>query len=264
MLFGKKIVVVLPAYQAERTLRQTFSEIPREFVDEVILVDDASTDKTAAIARSIGVRVVVHERNMGYGANQKTCYKEALNLGADIVVMLHPDYQYDPKLVVSLASMIASDVYDVAIGSRILGNTTKAGGMPRYKYYSNRILTLIQNVMLGTKLSEYHTGYRAFSREVLLNLPIQHNSDDFIFDNEVLTQVIAHNYKIGEISCPTKYFPEASSINLYDSIVYGFGVIKNSCLFRLWKIGLINPELFLDRKNESLGVVTAAKNSTQK
>jgi len=235
MLAGKKIVVVLPAYQAALTIEKTVQAIPRDIVDEIILVDDSSLDETVTIAKTLNLKVFVHDKNMGYGANQKTCYQEALELDADIVIMLHPDYQYEPKLVPAMAGMIAYGIYDTVIGSRILGNTVKSGGMPSYKYYANRLLTLFQNLMIGSKLSEFHTGYRAFSKEVLNTLPLLANSNDFIFDNEMLLQVVAFNFRIGEISCPTKYFPEASSINFSRSVIYGLGVIKNSLIFAMWK-----------------------------
>ncbi len=225
MFQGKKVIVVLPAYHAAKTLEQTVREIPSE-VDEIICVDDASQDDTVAVARRLGLRTVVHETNRGYGANQKTCYREALSLGADIVVMLHPDYQYSPKLVGAMGCMIASGHYDVVLGSRILAQSAIAGGMPRYKYVANRLLTALQNFLMGQKLSEYHTGYRAFSRELLERLPLDENSDDFIFDNQMLCQAIRNGFRIGEISCPTRYFPEASSINFWRSMVYGLGVIK--------------------------------------
>jgi glycosyltransferase involved in cell wall biosynthesis len=244
MILGKKLVVVLPAYKAERTLVQTFEGIPSDIVDEVLLVDDASSDRTTEVARRLGIRTFVHQANLGYGANQKTCYREALRLGADVVVMLHPDYQYEPRLVSVLSAMIASEVYDVVIGSRILGNTARQGGMPRYKYLANRFLTLVQNFLLGAKLSEYHSGYRAFSRKVLENLPLLVNSDDFVFDNEMLTQAIAFGYRVGEVSCPTRYFAEASSINFRRSVVYGLGVLRTSLCYRLWKWGWIHPRTF--------------------
>ncbi|MEN6558187.1 MAG: glycosyltransferase family 2 protein, partial [Thermoguttaceae bacterium] len=213
MLNGKKITVVLPAYKAEKTLKQTYDSIPRDVVDHVILVDDASTDSTVALARQLGIQTFCHHKNLGYGANQKTCYREALALGSDIVVMLHPDYQYDPRLVTAMAAMVASDIYDAVLGSRILGRSALRGGMPVYKYISNRALTFFQNCLCGAKLSEYHTGYRAFSRRVLERLPLLANSDDFVFDNQMLAQLIAFGFQIGEISCPTKYMPEASSIS---------------------------------------------------
>ena len=239
MINGRRLVVVMPALNAEKTLRQTYAEVPFEYVDEVILVDDGSHDQTAEIARSLGIRTFVHPRNRGYGGNQKTCYTEALRRGGEIVVMVHPDYQYSPKLIVAMASMIASGHYDVALGSRILGNDTLAGGMPLYKYVANRALTLFENLMLGAKLSEYHTGFRAFSREVLEALPLEENSDDFVFDNEMLAQVIYFGYQIGEISCPTRYMEAASSISFWRSVRYGLGVIRVSIAFRLarWGIG---------------------------
>ncbi|OGU16144.1 MAG: glycosyl transferase family 2 [Geobacteraceae bacterium GWC2_53_11] len=225
MISGLKLVVVMPAYNAEKTLRQTFSDLPHEYVDDVVLVDDASSDRTAQVAAELGIRTIVHPVNGGYGANQKTCYRAALELGADIVVMVHPDYQYSPRLVTAMASMIISGHYDVVLGSRILGGGALKGGMPYYKYVSNRILTAFENVILGVKLSEYHTGYRAFSRQVLEKLPLESNSDNFVFDNEMLAQTIFFGFRIGEISCPTKYFPEASSISLWPSIRYGVGVL---------------------------------------
>jgi glycosyltransferase involved in cell wall biosynthesis len=248
MIHGKKILVVLPAFRAERTLERTCSEIPRDVVDAILLVDDSSDDETMEIAERMGVESFLHINNLGYGANQKTCYREALRAGADVVVMLHPDYQYDPRLVGALAAMVASGVYDVALGSRILGSSSPlSGGMPLYKYIANRFLTLVQNLVIGAKLSEYHTGYRAFSRRVLENLPLLANSDDFVFDSEMLTQAIAFGFRIGEISCPTKYFPEASSINFGRSVVYGLGVLRTSVLFRLWKWRLVRPRLFSKR-----------------
>jgi glycosyltransferase involved in cell wall biosynthesis len=209
-----------------------------------VLVDDASADNTAELARSLGIHTVVHARNLGYGGNQKTCYREALARGADIVIMLHPDYQYTPKLLVAMGSLIAAGQYDVVLGSRILSEGALRGGMPVYKYISNRFLTLVQNLLLRKKLSEYHTGYRAFSRNVIESLPLERNSDDFIFDNQMLAQAIYRNYRIGEISCPTKYFPEASSINLRRSIIYGLGVLKVSLQFRLSKLGLLRVAIF--------------------
>jgi glycosyltransferase involved in cell wall biosynthesis len=244
VLDAKKIVVVMPAYNAARTLLQTYEELPFEIVDEVLLVDDSSSDETVTLARKLNVTIFQHKRNLGYGRNQKTCYREALKRGADIVIMLHPDYQYSPKLVTPLAGMIASGHYDVVLGSRILGIGALKGGMPRYKYVSNRFLTAIQNLMLGYKLSEYHTGFRAFSHEVLESLPIEENSDDFLFDNEILAQAIYFNYHIGEISCPTKYFAEASSISFKRSVKYGLGVLWTSLKFRMQKIGLAKFRLF--------------------
>jgi glycosyltransferase involved in cell wall biosynthesis len=244
MLHDKRIVVVMPAYKAEQTLEETVRSLPHDIVDDVILVDDASDDRTAALAEKLHLKVFVHRKNLGYGANQKTCYREALRLGADIVIMLHPDYQYDPRLVAAMAAMVSSGVYDAAIASRILGNGTLQGGMPLYKYVSNRLLTFLQNVLLGAKLSEYHTGYRTFSRKVLEELPLLANSDDFVFDNQMLTQTIAFGYRVGEISCPTRYFPEASSISFRRSVIYGLGVLATSVKYRLWKWNLIKSRLF--------------------
>jgi glycosyltransferase involved in cell wall biosynthesis len=229
MLNNKKIVVVLPAYNAEKTLEKTISEIPSEIVDEIVLVDDASTDRTFEVAQSIPIRHIIrHEKNKGYGGNQKTCYDKALNLGGDIVIMLHPDYQYTPKLIIAMASIIANGLYPVVIASRILGRGALKGGMPRYKYIANRLLTMFENIMVHEKLSEYHSGYRAFSKEVLQSVNYHANSDDFVFDNQMLSQIIYSGHKIAEITCPTKYFPEASSINFKRSSVYGLGVLKTS------------------------------------
>jgi len=238
MLLGKRVVIVMPAFNAEGTLEMTVRQIPEGIADDILLVDDASSDQTMRVAKTLGLRSVVHDRNRGYGANQKTCYREALRLGADIVVMLHPDYQYEPRLVPAMAGMIASGVYDVVLGSRILGGTARAGGMPRYKYVSNRALTAVQNLLLGTKLSEFHTGYRAFSRSVLDTLPLRADSDDFVFDNQMIAQAVAFGFSIGEISCPTKYFPGASSISFRRSVRYGFGVLATSVEFRASKWGL--------------------------
>ncbi|SIO16459.1 Glycosyl transferase family 2 [Singulisphaera sp. GP187] len=240
----KKIVVVMPAYNAEATLVRTYQEIDRRLVDEVILVDDASRDRTVEVARRLGLRVLVHPRNRGYGGNQKTCYLEALRLGADIVVMVHPDYQYTPLLIPAMATMITSGVYDCVIGSRILGGQARSGGMPTYKYYFNRMLTLAQNVLMGSKLSEFHTGYRAFSREVLERLPLGENSDDFVFDNQMLAQIIASGFRIGEVSCPTRYFAEASSIGFRRSVIYGLGVLETAWRYRLHRWGLRRDRLF--------------------
>ena len=243
MIEGKRIAVVMPAYNAEKTLEATVRDIPQA-VDVKILVDDSSTDRTAALAASLGLRVFVHDRNYGYGRNQQTCYREALAAGADIVVMVHPDYQYNPRLVGPLAGLVACGACDVALGSRILGGGALRGGMPAYKYIANRVLTLIENLFLGAKLSEYHTGYRAFSREVLLKLPLLENSDDFVFDNEVLAQAIFFGYRIGEISCPARYFEEASSINFRHSVRYGFGVLATTMKFALQKMGLMKFRIF--------------------
>ncbi|AGA31322.1 glycosyltransferase family 2 protein [Singulisphaera acidiphila] len=240
----KKIVVVMPAYNAEATLVRTYQEIDRELVDEVILVDDQSRDQTVNIARDLGLHVLVHPKNRGYGGNQKTCYGEALRLGADIVVMVHPDYQYTPLLIPAMASMISNGVYDCVIGSRILGGQARSGGMPLYKYFANRLLTVIQNLLMGSKLSEFHTGYRAFARQVLEQLPLEENSDDFVFDNQMLAQVIASDFRIGEISCPTRYFAEASSISLRRSVTYGFGVLATALRYRLHQWGLRHDRLF--------------------
>ena len=244
MLNGQKIIVVMPAYNAAKTLEQTHGELPLEFVDEVILVDDASEDRTAELSVKLGLVTFVHRKNLGYGRNQKTCYREALSRGADIVVMVHPDYQYSPRLIVSLAGMIAYSEYDAALGSRILGVSALKGGMPRYKYIANRFLTLVQNLFLGYKLSEYHTGYRAFSRKLLETLPLEENSDDFVFDNQMLAQIIYFGFRIGEISCPTRYFAEASSINFQRSVKYGFGVLATSLMFRLQKLHLGSFRIF--------------------
>jgi glycosyltransferase involved in cell wall biosynthesis len=244
MILGKKLVVVMPAYNAEKTLRQTFAELPHDYVDDVILVDDASSDNTSMIARELGITTIIHSENRGYGANQKTCYSEALRLGADIVVMVHPDYQYSPRLVTAMASMITSGHYDVVLASRILGGNALKGGMPFYKYISNRFLTLFENIVLGIKLSEYHTGYRAFNRTVLESLPLQENSDDFVFDNEMIAQTVYFGYSIGEISCPTKYFEDASSINFSRSILYGLGVLATSLKFALQRSGLMSFRIF--------------------
>jgi len=244
MLNGKKIVVVMPAYNAEKTLEKTYAEIPFEIVDDVILVDDASRDRTSELARSMGIRTIVHEKNLGYGGNQKSCYRAALEIGADIVIMVHPDYQYTPKLIPAMASMIAYGEFDSVLASRILGVGALQGGMPLYKYIANRFLTLVENILLGHKLSEYHTGYRAFSREILERLPLDKNSDDFVFDNQMLAQIIWAGYRIGELSCPTKYFPEASSINFRRSAIYGLGVLKTAVQFRLQKWGLASSPIF--------------------
>lgn len=244
MLHGKKIVVILPAYRAEKTLVLTVQGVPLDIVDEIILVDDCSTDTTAELASRLGLRTFVHQANLGYGANQKTCYTEALKLGADVVVMLHPDYQYDPRLVTSMAAMAVSGVYDLVLGSRILGSAALRGGMPLYKYMANRVLTAFQNLMLHAKLSEFHTGFRAYTRQSLEELPLMANSDDYLFDNQVLAQAIAFGFRIGEISCPTRYFPEASTINFRRSVVYGLGVLATSIIFRLWRWGLVRTNLF--------------------
>ena len=244
MINNKRIVVVLPAYNAAKTLEKTLAEVPPGVVDEFLLVDDASRDDTAAEAARLGIPYLVHAKNRGYGGNQKTCYNEALRRGADIVVMLHPDYQYTPKLVGAMAWLVASGEFDVALGSRILGRGALAGGMPLYKYVFNRLLTAAENVLLGIKLSEYHTGYRAFSRQVLETLPLEEISDDFVFDNQILAQAAAFGFRIGEVSCPTRYFPEASSINFRRSVVYGLGVLGTALAFRLHRWGIKRSRLF--------------------
>jgi glycosyltransferase involved in cell wall biosynthesis len=250
MYRGKKIVVVLPAYNAAQTLRQTYQEIrDQAMVDEIILVDDLSRDETAAVARSLeDVKVHVHERNLGYGGNQKTCYRLALAANADIIIMVHPDYQYTPKLIPAMASMIANELHPCVLGSRILGGYSLQGGMPAWKYVANRFLTFVENILLGAKLSEYHTGYRAFSRRILETLDLSHNSDDFVFDNEMLAQILWHGFTIGEVSCPTKYFKEASSINFRRSLQYGFGCLSVGLKFRLTKMGVIQSKLFTSRR----------------
>jgi glycosyltransferase involved in cell wall biosynthesis len=246
MLHGQKIVVVMPAYRAARTLAQCHRAIPHDVVDLTLLVDDGSDDETLAVARDLGLVTHRHARNLGYGANQKTCYRAALDAGADIVVMLHPDYQYEPRLITAMAGMIASGVYDVVIGSRIVGNTALRGGMPLYKYIANRLLTAVQNLAIGTKLSEFHTGYRAFARRVLTELPLLANSQDFVYDNQMLVQAHAFGMRIGEISCPTRYFEEASEIGFQRSVVYGLGVLRVSAQYRLWRMGIANPAIFSD------------------
>src|SRR6201987_3703304 len=237
MIKGRRIAVVLPAYNAEKTLEATVRELP-DLVDIRILVDDYSADRTVALARRLGLRVFVHDENYGYGRNQQTCYREALSEGADVVIMLHPDYQYTPLLITAMASMVAYGVYDVVLGSRIIGGTALRGGMPLYKYIFNRLLTAFENLFLRVKLSEYHTGYRAFSRKVLTELPLLENSDDFVFDNQMLAQCLYFGFRIGEVSCPTKYFPEASSINFRRSVAYGLGVLATTFQFALQKWGL--------------------------
>jgi glycosyltransferase involved in cell wall biosynthesis len=257
MLHGQKIAVVMPAYRAARTLARCYHAIPHDIVDTTLLVDDGSDDATLAVARDLGIATHRHARNLGYGANQKTCYRAALADGADIVVMLHPDYQYEPRLITPMAGMIASGVYDVVIGSRILGNTALRGGMPLYKYVANRVLTAIQNLAIGTKLSEFHTGYRAFSRRALSALPLLANSQDFIFDNQMLVQAHAFGLRIGEISCPTKYFEDASEIDFRRSVVYGLGVLRVSAQYRLWRMGVAKPAIFSDAVQWRLPVAAA-------
>jgi glycosyltransferase involved in cell wall biosynthesis len=246
MYFGKKIVVVMPAYNAAKTVTMTVDEVlQQQIVDEIILVDDRSRDDTVKVASSLlGVRVHVHEKNTGYGGNQKTCYRLAIEAGADIVIMVHPDYQYTPKLIPAMASIIANDLHPCVLASRILGGYSLQGGMPGWKYVANRFLTAAENLLLGAKLSEYHTGYRAFSRELLQKIDLAHNSDDFVFDNEMLAQILWHGFTIAEVSCPTKYFKEASSINFRRSVKYGFGCLNVGLKFRLAKMGLAMPKLF--------------------
>ena len=244
MINGKKIVVVMPAYNAAKTLRKTFTDVPMNVVDQILLVDDNSSDETVKLAQDIGITTFRHNKNWGYGKNQKTCYREALKTDGDIIIMLHPDYQYTPNLIVSIAAMIAYGEYDVILASRIIGGGALRGGMPVYKYIANRFLTAVQNILLNQKLSEYHTGYRAFSRQVLESIPLENNSNDFIFDNEMISQIVYLNFRIGELSCPTKYFPEASSINFMRSVKYGFGVLKTSIMFRFQKWGLKKFKIF--------------------
>lgn len=245
MINNYKIVVVLPAYNASKTLKRTYAEIPFDIVDDVILVDDNSNDETVNIAKQLGIsHIIIHDKNLGYGGNQKSCYNKAIEVGADIVIMLHPDYQYTPKLIHSMSYLIANGVYPVVIGSRILSNGALKGGMPIYKYIANRFLTFTQNILMGQKLSEYHTGYRAYSIKVLNDIDFNNNSDDFVFDNQFLAQIFYKGYEIAEITCPTKYFEEASSINLKRSIEYGLGVLKTSVQYFLHKRGIINSKLF--------------------
>ena len=235
MLNGKKIVVVMPAYNAEETLKKTYNDIPKDIVDDIVLIDDHSDDRTVAVARELGIRTFVHGRNLGYGGNQKTCYREALKLQADVVVMLHPDYQYPPKLVTPMAALITCGMFDVVLGSRILGNKALKGGMPLYKYIANRILTFLENNMIGEKFSEYHTGYRAFSKEALSALPLSENSNDFIFDNQMLLQALFLGYRVGEITCPAVYAKDSSSINFRRSVIYGLGVLGTAFKYMLAK-----------------------------
>ncbi len=250
MIFNKKIVVVLPAYNAESTLRQTYKEIPFDIIDDVILVDDKSLDNTVKVAKEIGIKHIIrHDVNKGYGGNQKSCYNKALEIGGDIIIMLHPDYQYTPKLIHSMAYIIANDIYQVVLGSRILGKGALKGGMPMVKYISNRFLTFIQNIVMNKKMSEYHTGYRAFSRKVLEEINYNINSNNFVFDNQMLSQILYEGYEIAEITCPTKYFKEASSINLKDSTIYALGVLGVSFKYFLNKIGLIKSKIYIKTKS---------------
>lgn len=250
MINGKKIVVVLPAYNAAKTLEMTYREIPMDIVDDVVLVDDHSRDETTEVGRALGItHVIRHDNNKGYGGNQKTCYSKALELGADIVIMLHPDYQYTPMLIPSMAWIIANDLYPVVLGSRILGKGALEGGMPMYKYIANRLLTLAQNILVGQKLSEYHTGYRAFSRQILESIDLDANSDDFVFDNQMLSQIIMADFAIAEVTCPTKYFDDASSINFRRSTIYGIGVLTTSIQHRLHKWGLVRYARYAKRQS---------------
>lgn len=249
MINAQKVVVVLPAYNAAKTLKQTYDEIDRTIVDEVILVDDASKDDTIGVARALGItHIIRHEKNKGYGGNQKSCYRKALDIGADIIIMLHPDYQYTPALIEPMASLIANGVYPVVLGSRILGKGALKGGMPLYKYFFNRMLTATQNLLMRQKLSEYHTGYRAYHKDVLLSIPFENNSDDFVFDNELLAQIFFCGYEIAEITCPTKYFKEASSINFKRSTEYGLGVLRVSAQYALQKTGIAKFPIFRELK----------------
>lgn len=257
MINGKKVWVIMPAYNAEKTLEQTFSEVPKDIVDGVILTDDKSRDRTLELSKKLGILTFQHEQNRGYGGNQKTCYLNALKQGADIVVMVHPDYQYTPKLITAIASMIAYGVYDAVLGSRILGNTALKGGMPLYKFIANRFLTFAQNILVDQKISEYHTGYRAFSRQVLETLPLEENSDDFVFDNQMLNQTVYFGFSIGEVSCPTKYFDEASSINFMRSVKYGLGCLLNSSLVLLARMGFYEAP-FLKKTGRRLAWATAS------
>ncbi|MDA2933713.1 glycosyltransferase family 2 protein [Acidobacteria bacterium AH-259-D05] len=252
MLQGRRIAVVLPAYNAAATLERTYREIPRDLVDEVLLVDDASEDRTVSIAKRLGVPTFTHPTNRGYGGNQKTCYRQALKLKADVFIMLHPDYQYTPKLIPAMASMVVSGEYDMVLGSRILGGQVLKGGMPLYKYISNRFLTWVENMLTLAKLSEYHTGYRAFSRQVLETLPLEENSNDFVFDNQIIVQALYFGFRIGEISCPTHYFPDASIINFARSTRYGLGVLVTALQFRIQKLGIFRFAIF-DPNGRRLG-----------
>lgn len=244
MLNGKKIVVVMPAYNAEKTLIKTYNEIPHNIVDEVLLVDDKSSDKTIEVAKELNIRIFLHEENKGYGANQKTCYREALKLGADIIVMLHPDYQYDPRLITAMSSLIAEDIHDAVLASRILGGKALKGGMPLYKYIFNRFLTTTENLIIGEKISEYHTGYRAFSKKIFGKIAIEKNSNDFVFDNQMLLQILFNGFRVGEVSCPTRYEEGSSSINFWRSVKYGFGVLITGLQYRIAKAKIIKIGLF--------------------
>ena len=265
MISGKRVCVVMPAYNAAKTLAQTVAEIDRAVADDVIVVDDASDDDTARVARQLGLHCLIHPRNLGYGGNQKTCYSEALARGADIVVMIHPDYQYSPKLLPAMAGMVASGHFDCVLGSRILGVGALTGGMPLWKYVANRGLTAVENLLLGYKLAEYHTGYRAFSRRLLETLPLEENSDDFVFDNQMLAQSLWFGFDIGELSCPTRYFKEASSINFRRSVEYGFGVLGTALEYRLARLGLSKPRRLSEHgRRLALPAVLAAPGSSAK
>lgn len=244
MLNNKKITVVMPAYNAAKTLEKTYRQIPHQIVDEIILVDDKSSDNTIKISKQLNIHTFAHEKNQGYGGNQKTCYKEALKIDSDIIIMLHPDNQYDPRLITAMSSLIAEDIYDVVIGSRILGGKSLEGGMPFYKLVLNRLLTLVENIIINKKLSEYHTGYRAFSKKVLETLPLLENSDDFVFDNQMLLQTLFFDFKVGEISCPTRYEKDSSSINFKRSLTYGFGVLGTALRYRLTKSKIMSSKIF--------------------
>jgi len=257
MLDGKKICVVMPAYNAEATLAQTVAEVPRPSVDDIVVVDDCSSDRTVELARRLGLATIVHEANRGYGGNQKTCYTEALARGADIVVMVHPDYQYTPRLIPALCACISSGLYDVALGSRILGGRALEGGMPLYKYVANRVLTLVENLLIGEKLSEYHTGFRAFSRRLLETLPLEENDDGFVFDNQMLVQAVYFGFRIAEVTCPTRYQLGSSSIRFGKSVRYGLGVLKAALQFRLKRMGLQRPA-FLSQRGRKLGAAVDA------
>jgi glycosyltransferase involved in cell wall biosynthesis len=252
MIQGHKVCIVMPAYNAAKTLRKTYDELPKDIVDRTLLVDDSSSDETVRIGRELGIPTFIHPRNRGYGANQKTCYREALRTGEDIIIMVHPDYQYTPKLIPAMASLISSGEFDVVLGSRILGIGARQGGMPLYKYIGNRFLTLVENLLLGYKLSEYHTGFRAFRRQVLESLPLLENSDDFIFDNQILVQIILRDFRIAEVTCPTRYFPEASSINFGRSLRYGIGVLLTALGGFFHRARIYTPR-FLRQNGRRLG-----------
>jgi len=254
MFKQQKVIVVMPAYNAAKTIQKTYEEVmAQEIVDLIILVDDASSDETAAIARTLkNIKVHIHDQNKGYGANQKTCYKEALEEGGDIIIMVHPDYQYTPKLIPAMASLIGNGLYDCVLGSRILGGSALRGGMPMWRYTANRFLTFIENIVMGLKLSEFHTGYRAFSKRLLTSMPLDKNSDDFVFDNQMLAQIAWYGFTVAEVTCPTKYFTDCSSINLWKSILYGFGCLQTALMFRMAKMNLIQSDIFPVEINEKV------------